>query len=76
MKTLALTALMVCAAATMHAQNVKILMEGPLFVRPYGTVVMDSRTGRTTIKWESSEDRHIKERDGVWVNNVPLRTIN
>ncbi len=75
MKTLALTALMVCAAATMHAQDVKILMEGPFFVRPYGTVVMDSRTGRTTIKWESSEDRHIKERDGVWVNNVPLRTI-
>lgn len=75
MKTLTLTALMVCAAATMQAQDVKVLMEGPWFFRPYGTVVKDSRTGRTTIAWESSEDRHIKERDGVWVNNVPLRTI-
>ena len=77
MKTLALTALMVCAAATMQAQEkkeVKILSQG-LWYSPYGIIIKDSRTGRTTINWESSEDRHIKERDGVWVNNVPLRTI-
>ena len=77
MKTLALTALMVCAAATMQAQeknDVNILSESS-FLQPYGVIVKDSRTGKTTIKWESSEDRHIKERDGVWVNNIPLRTI-
>ena len=74
MKTLALSALMVCAAATMQAQDVKVLMEGSWYF-PYGTIIKDSRTGKTTINWESSEDRHVKERDGVWVNNIPLRTI-
>ena len=79
MKTSVLTALTLCLSATIQAQgqkDVKILSEGSWFFHPYGIIIKDSQTGRTTIKWDSSEDRHVKERDGVWVNNIPLRTIS
>ncbi len=77
MRTSVFIAFMALAAISVKVQGqriARILSESTWFYA-YGTIVKDSHTGKTTIKWHSSEDRHVKERDGVWVSNIPLRSI-
>ena len=78
MKTLTIIALMVCASATIQAKKIKdvtVLYDGPHYWMPCPQMDIDKETGDSTVIWRSSEDRHVEGRDGVWVKNVPLRTI-
>ena len=78
MKTLILSALMICISATLQAKktnDVKVLLEGPSYFMPCPQMDMDKNAKNSTVKWRSTEDRHVEGRDGAWVKNVPVRTI-
>ena len=78
MKTLILSALIVCISATLQAKktnDVKVLLEGPSYFMPCPQMDMDKNAKNSTVKWRSTEDRHVEGRDGAWVKNVPVRTI-
>lgn len=78
MKTLILSALIVCVSATLQAKktnDVKVLLEGPSYFMPCPQMDMDKNAKNSTVKWRSTEDRHVEGRDGAWVKNVPVRTI-
>lgn len=80
MKTLAITSLMLLAAATMQAKTVKnnskTIFDGARYMMACPQPSVDSQTGKSTVKWNSTEDRHVKGRDDILVENVPIGTLS
>ena len=69
-----ITLLLIAAIAiTTNAEKVKkvtVLQQmGPMFSH-FEKPVTDSITGLSTVKWQSTEDRHVKGRDDQWAKWV------
>ena len=69
-----ITLLLIAAIAiTTNAEKVKkvtVLQQmGPMFSH-FEKPVTDSTTGLSTVKWQSTEDRHVKGRDDQWAKYV------
>ena len=69
-----ITLLLIAAVAiTTNAEKVKkvtVLQQmGPTFSH-FEKPVTDSTTGLSTVKWQSTEDRHVKGRDDQWAKYV------
>lgn len=78
-----ITALMaVATVVTLQAQkswvvekNITVhgmLNEGRLIWIPIDQPSTDPATGLSTVKWQNTENRHVKERDGQWAKSVTM----
>lgn len=67
-----LTALMVALSVTIEAQTEKVIVlnEGRFFWMSCDQPVIDPETGLSTVKWQNTENRHVKEHDGQWAKSV------
>ena len=68
--TLLLTVALAVTAEAEEVKKVTILQQmGPIGCH-YDKPVLDSATGLSTVKWQSTEDRHVKGRDDQWAKQV------
>jgi len=49
-----------------------MLNEGRLIWIPIDQPSTDPATGLSTVKWQNTENRHVKERDGQWAKSVTM----
>ena len=58
-------------------EEITVLNEGRLTWVPYDHPTTDPETGLSIVKWQNTENRHVKERDGQWAPSVTMvsRTI-
>jgi len=83
-----LTALLAATTATIGAQKPRagvdmpvmknkitvsnVLNEGRIIWIPIDQPSTDPATGLSTVKWQNTENRHVKERDGQWAKSVTM----
>ena len=53
-------------------KDATMMKQGWIYSRSAPKAETDSLTGKLTVKWPSTEDRHIKGRDGIVVSDVPV----
>ena len=49
-----------------------VLNEGRIIWIPIDQPSTDPATGLSTVKWQNTENRHVKERDGQWAKSVTM----
>lgn len=64
--------LMAITCLTMQAQTKKVYSTIWSFMAPCPKAETTGKKGIETVKWPSTEDRHIKGRDDIWVNDIPV----
>lgn len=69
-----LTALLAATTVAIGAQTEKItvLNEGRLIWMPHDKPTTDPETELNTVKWQNTENRHVKDRDGQWAKSVVM----
>ena len=72
MKHSVILSLVTFISLTVQAQ-VRILDESSTLWQPCPPCETDSPTGKTTVKWHSTENKHVNGRDSVWIDEIPQR---
>jgi len=73
--TFLITAFMTVMSATMQAQEAEqviILRESGIGWWAYKNPTLDAATGLTSVRWQNTENRHVKERDDQWAPSVTM----